>query len=125
MKTIFLFISDNGLNGTHQGLGGVDATFFNSSSGPAGWQGATLYEGGIRSPGIDALEGQGEARQHESKAITGFEDWIPTLLELLRCEGQNTRWHRWCQFCRYCCVARRKMDASSSPQFPNYGASGV
>ena len=80
-ETIFVFISDNGsLNGTHQGLGGVDATFFNSSSGLRDGKG-TLYEGGIRSPGLVRWKGK-IAAGSTSKAITGFEDWMPTLLDL-------------------------------------------
>ncbi len=79
--TIFLFISDNGsLNGTHQGLGGVDAAFFNSSSDLRDGKG-TLYEGGIRSPGIVRWKGRVKPGS-TSQAITGFEDWMPTLLDL-------------------------------------------
>lgn len=79
--TIFVFISDNGsLNGTHQGLGGVDAAFFDSSGGLRDGKG-TLYEGGIRSPGI--LRWKGKVKPGStSAAITGFEDWLPTLLDL-------------------------------------------
>ncbi len=79
--TIFIFISDNGsLNGQHQGLGGVDAAFFNSSGGLRDGKG-TLYEGGIRSPGI--LRWKGKVKPGStSQAITGFEDWMPTLLDL-------------------------------------------
>ncbi|MBK8093332.1 MAG: arylsulfatase [Verrucomicrobiaceae bacterium] len=80
-NTIFIFISDNGsLHGTHQGLGGVDAAFFDSSGGLRDGKG-TLYEGGIRSPGIVRWKGQ-VAAGSTSTAVTGFEDWMPTLLDL-------------------------------------------
>ncbi|MBE7493407.1 MAG: arylsulfatase [Verrucomicrobiaceae bacterium] len=86
--TIFIFISDNGsLNGTHQGLGGVDAAFFNSSSGLRDGKG-TLYEGGIRSPGIVRWKGKVKAGS-TSDAITGFEDWMPTLLDLCGVKDKN------------------------------------
>ena len=41
----------------------------------------TLYEGGIRSPGI--VRWKGKVRPGSTgTAITGFEDWMPTLLDL-------------------------------------------
>ena len=86
--TIFVFISDNGsLNGTHQGLGGVDAAFFNSSSGFRDGKG-TLYEGGIRSPGILRWKGKVQPGS-TSQAITGFEDLMPTLLDLCGVKDQT------------------------------------
>ncbi len=79
-KTIFVFASDNGsLNGEHQGLAGTDAAFFNSSNGLRNGKG-TLYEGGIRSPGIVCWKGS--IKPGVSGRVTGFEDWLPTLLEL-------------------------------------------
>lgn len=80
-KTVFVFSSDNGpLNGVHQGLGGTDARFFNSSGGLRDGKG-TLYEGGIRVPAIVRWKGviQPGAVSHR---VTGFEDWLPTILEL-------------------------------------------
>jgi arylsulfatase A len=58
----------------------VDAAFFNSSSGLRDGKG-TLYEGGIRSPGIVRWKGRVKPGS-TSQAITGFEDWMPTLLDL-------------------------------------------
>jgi arylsulfatase A len=81
-KTIFVFVSDNGaLNGTHQGLAGTDAAFFNSSGGLRDGKGS-LYEGGIRTPGIIRWKGRVKPNQ-VSDRISGFEDWMPTLLELV------------------------------------------
>jgi arylsulfatase A-like enzyme len=79
--TIFVFASDNGpLNGTHQGLAGTDCAFFNSNEGRRDGKG-TLYEGGIRSPGIVRWKGKIKAGG-TSNRVTGFEDWLPTLAEL-------------------------------------------
>jgi arylsulfatase A-like enzyme len=80
-RTIFVFTSDNGpLNGEHQGLAGTDAQFFNSSGGLRNGKG-TLYEGGFRVPGIVRWKGKIPAGAVHPR-VTGFEDWLPTLLEL-------------------------------------------
>lgn len=80
-KTLFIFLSDNGpLNGTHAGLAGTDCDFFNSNQGLRDGKG-TLYEGGIRSPGILRWKGQ-IAPGRRSEALSGFEDWLPTLAQL-------------------------------------------
>jgi arylsulfatase A-like enzyme len=79
--TLFVFTSDNGsLNGTHAGLAGTDAAFFNSAMGLRDGKG-TLYEGGIRAPGIVRWKGRIKAGVISNR-LTGFEDWMPTLLEL-------------------------------------------
>lgn len=79
-QTIFVFTSDNGgLNGTHQGLAGTDAAFFDSCGGLRDGKG-TLYEGGFRVPGI--VRWAGKIKPATSDRVTGFEDWMPTLLEL-------------------------------------------
>lgn len=81
-QTIFVFTSDNGpLHGHHEGLAGTDATFFNSHGGLREGKGS-LYEGGIRVPCVVRWKGRikpGSA----SDRVTGFEDWMPTLLELV------------------------------------------
>jgi len=79
--TIFVFVSDNGpVNGTHQGLAGTDCEFFNSNQGLRDGKG-TLYEGGIRSPGIVRWKGKVKPGSISDR-ISGFEDWLPTLLDL-------------------------------------------
>ncbi len=80
-QTIWVFSSDNGpLHGRHEGLAGTDAIFFNSSGGLRDGKG-TLFEGGIRVPGI--VRWKGKIRPGTtSDRVTGFEDWMPTLLEL-------------------------------------------
>ena len=80
-RTIFVFTSDNGaLNGNHLGYAGTDAAFFNSCGGLRNGKGS-LYEGGIRVPGIVRWSGKIKAGT-VSDRVTGFEDWLPTLLEL-------------------------------------------
>jgi len=78
--TIFVFVSDNGpVSGTHQGLAGTDCAFFNSNQGLRDGKG-TLYEGGFRSPGI--VRWKGRIQGGTSDRVTGFEDWMPTLVEI-------------------------------------------
>jgi len=80
-NTLFLFTSDNGpLNGTLQGLGGTDAIFFHSAGGLRDGKG-TLWEGGIRVPFIVRWRGHIAAGK-TSDPVIGFEDVLPTLLEL-------------------------------------------
>lgn len=80
-QTVFVFVSDNGpLHGTHAGLGGTDCAFFNSAEGRRDGKG-TLYEGGIRSPCLVRWKGH-ISEGKTSGRVTGFEDWMPTLLAL-------------------------------------------
>jgi arylsulfatase A len=76
--TIFVFSSDNGpLGGRYAG---TDSAFFESTRGLRGFKGS-LWEGGIRVPCIIAWAGRIPAGT-SSDRVTGFEDWLPTLLEL-------------------------------------------
>lgn len=77
-QTLFIFSSDNGPLGGH--YAGADTEFFNSNAGLRGWKGS-LYEGGFRVPGIVRWKGR-IAAGATSERVTGFEDWLPTLLEL-------------------------------------------
>jgi arylsulfatase A len=76
--TIFIFSSDNGpLGGRYAG---TDSAFFNSTAGLRGFKGS-LYEGGFRVPCI--VRWRGRIRPGStSERVTGFEDWLPTLLDL-------------------------------------------
>ena len=78
-KTIFVFTSDNGP--LYDKLGGTDADFFNSAGGLRGRKGS-YYEGGFRVPMIVRWQGK-IAAGTSSGRVTGFEDWLPTLLELV------------------------------------------
>ncbi len=78
-STIFVFVSDNGpLYGQ---LGGADCEFFNSHAGFRGRKGS-YYEGGFRVPCLVRWKGT-ITPGSVSDRVTGFEDWLPTLLELI------------------------------------------
>ena len=81
-ETIVVFTSDNGA--THSPVGGTDVDFFDSCGGLRGRKGS-MYEGGIRVPGIVRWPGR-VAAGSSSDRVTGFEDWMPTLAEL--CGGE-------------------------------------
>ncbi len=77
-NTIFVFTSDNGP--LYDKLGGTDCEFFDSAGGLRGRKGS-FYEGGIRVPCIVRWTGHVEPGT-TSQRTSGFEDWLPTLLEL-------------------------------------------
>jgi len=76
-NTIVVFTSDNGT--THLKRE-VDYDFFASVKPLRGLKGS-LYEGGVRVPLIVRWPGHVPANT-SSDVVTGFEDWIPTLLAL-------------------------------------------
>lgn len=78
-NTIIIFTSDNGpVRNRH---GGTDSDFFRSA-GPFRGHKGSVYEGGLRVPGLVRWPGQIPAGS-QSARVTGFEDWLPTLLELV------------------------------------------
>ena len=77
--TIFIFTSDNGP--LWDRFGGTDTEFFNSNAGMRGRKGS-VYEGGIRVPCIVAWKGHIEPGSTGDR-VSGFEDWLLTLLELV------------------------------------------
>ena len=77
-NTIIVFTSDNGT--THLKLE-VDYDFFESVKPLRGLKGS-LYEGGVRVPLIVKWPGKVKAGS-TSDYRTGFEDWMPTLLDLI------------------------------------------
>jgi arylsulfatase A-like enzyme len=77
-NTIVIFTSDNGP--LYDKLGGTDAEFF-KSAGPFRGRKGGYYEGGFRVPSIIRFPGR-VAAGSTSDRVTGFEDWLPTLLEL-------------------------------------------
>ena len=77
-NTLFVFSSDNGP--LYDELGGTDADFFNSNGSFRGRKGS-LYEGGYRVPTIVWWKGKVPAGS-SSDFVSGFEDWLPTLLEV-------------------------------------------
>lgn len=77
-NTIVVFSSDNGT--THLGQE-VDYDFFASVGELRGLKGS-LYEGGVRVPTIVRWPGQVPAGTTNDR-LSGFEDWMPTLLDLI------------------------------------------
>ena len=77
-ETIVVFTSDNGP--LYDQLGGTDAEFFNSAAGLRGRKGS-YYEGGFHAPCLVRWPGR-IASGSTSERVSGFEDWLPTLLEL-------------------------------------------
>ena len=85
-NTIVVFTSDNGT--THLKLE-VDYDFFESVKPLRGLKGS-LYEGGVRVPLIVKWPGKVKAGS-SSDYRTGFEDWMPTLLDLVDAKTQVPR----------------------------------
>jgi arylsulfatase A-like enzyme len=119
-NTIFVFSSDNGpLNGEHQGLAGTDAVFFNSAGGLRNGKG-TLYEGGFRVPAIVRWTGNikpGSVCQR----VTGFEDWLPTLLELAGLKGRIPAGTDGISFAATLRGQQQSERALLYREFPGYG----
>ena len=82
-NTLVIFTSDNGATHLNDE---VDVDFFASVGELRGLKGS-LYEGGIRVPAIVRWPGH-VAAGSESPFISGFEDWLPTILEAAGC-GAN------------------------------------
>ncbi|WP_425616737.1 arylsulfatase [Anatilimnocola sp. NA78] len=82
--TIFVFSSDNGPLDNR--FGGTDTDFFNSKRNLRGFKGS-LYEGGVRMPTFVRWKGKIEPGT-TSYRVTGFEDWLPTLLDLAGLEKE-------------------------------------
>ena len=77
-ETLFIFTSDNGP--LWDRLGGTDSDFFQSAAGLRGRKGS-LYEGGVRVPGIVRWVGHIRSGSTTDRRV-GFEDWLPTLMDL-------------------------------------------
>jgi arylsulfatase A-like enzyme len=73
-NTIFIFTSDNGAPG------GIPTSYFNSEGIFRGGKGS-IYDGGFRVPAIVRWTGRIKPGTRSERVI-GFEDWLPTLLEL-------------------------------------------
>ncbi|MCO6454129.1 MAG: arylsulfatase [Pirellulaceae bacterium] len=85
-NTIVVFSSDNGTTHLKEE---VDFEFFASVGELRGLKGS-LYEGGVRVPTIVRWPGRVEAGS-TSDRISGFEDWMPTLLELVGAANATPR----------------------------------
>ncbi len=80
-NTIVVFSSDNGTTHLKQE---VDYDFFQSVGELRGLKGS-LYEGGVRVPTIVRWPNRVQAGS-TSDRVSGFEDWLPTLLDLTAAE---------------------------------------
>ena len=119
-NTIWVFTSDNGpLHGRHEGLAGTDATFFNSSGGLRDGKG-TLFEGGFRVPGIVRWKGK-IAPGQTSDRVTGFEDWMPTLMELTGAPGTSPKDTDGISFAPTLLGQRQDARTFLYREFPGYG----
>ena len=78
-NTIVVFSSDNGP--LWDRYGGTDTDYFNSAGGLRGRKG-NYYEAGFRVPCLVRWTGR-IAAGSVSERVTGFEDWLPTFLELI------------------------------------------
>jgi arylsulfatase len=76
--TLWVFTSDNGP--LYNRLGGTDSEFFNSHGDLRGRKGG-FYEGGFRVPTLVRWPGR-IAPGTTTARVSGFEDWLPTLLEV-------------------------------------------
>lgn len=86
-NTLIVFTSDNGP--LYDRLGGTDTEFFNSAGGFRGRKGS-FYEGGFRVPCLVRWPGRIKAGS-VSDRVTGFEDWMPTLLDLLGARARTPK----------------------------------
>lgn len=77
-NTIVVFTSDNGP--LYDKLGGTDTEYFQSARDLRGRKGS-LYEGGVRVPTLVKMPGKIKSGS-VSDRVSGFEDWMPTLLTL-------------------------------------------
>lgn len=115
-NTIFVFTSDNG---PVLKVGGADPEFFNSTGGLRGYKGS-LYEGGIRVPLIVRWKNHIQPNK-TSDFVCGFEDWLPTILELC---GRSDLIPKDCDGTSFANVLFGK-NAPEKPfiyrEFPGYG----
>jgi arylsulfatase A-like enzyme len=119
-NTIWVFTSDNGpLHGRHEGLAGTDALFFNSSGGLRDGKG-TLFEGGFRVPGIVRWKGR-IAPDTTSNRVTGFEDWMPTLMELTGAKETSPKDSDGISFAPTLLGQRQSERPFLYREFPGYG----
>ena len=85
--TLWVFTSDNGP--LYNQLGGTDAEFFNSHGGLRGRKGG-FYEGGFRVPTLVRWPGR-IAPGTTTDRVSGFEDWLPTFLEVAGAAARTPR----------------------------------
>ena len=77
-NTLIIFASDNGGNMYNE----VDGTTATSNAPLRGGK-ATMYEGGVRVPTLVRWPGK-VAAGSETDRVSGFEDWMPTIMEAMK-----------------------------------------
>lgn len=78
-NTLVLFSSDNGPEDIHIGNAGHSGV---GSAGPFRGRKRSLYEGGIRVPGIVRWPGKVPAGRIDDRAIVSGVDWLPTICKI-------------------------------------------
>lgn len=78
-KTVILFSSDNGPEDIHIGNAGHSGI---GSAGPFRGRKRSLYEGGIRVPGIVRWTGHIPAGRIDDMSVVAGVDWLPTVCKL-------------------------------------------
>jgi arylsulfatase A-like enzyme len=116
-QTLFVFTSDNGP--LYDRLGGTDSDFFESAGRLRGRKGS-LYEGGVRVPMIARWPGR-IAAGSASARVTGFEDWLPTLLELAGAQGATPDGIDGLSFAPTLLGRRQEPRPFLYREFPGYG----
>ncbi len=116
-RTIFVFTSDNGP--LYDQLGGTDEDFFQSAAGFRGRKGS-LYEGGFRVPLLVRWKDKIKAG-FVSDRVTGFEDWMPTILELAGAKTQTPAGIDGISFAPTIFGKRQRARPFLYREFPAYG----
>ncbi len=116
-NTLFVFTSDNGP--LYDRLGGTDCAFF-QSAGPLRGRKGSVYEGGIRVPCIVRWSGHLAAGRSVTR-VTGFEDWVPTLLELVGAKRATPRGLDGISFAQTLLGRRQDPRPFLYREFPGYG----
>ncbi len=116
-RTIVIFTSDNGP--LYDRLGGTDTDFFQSAGTLRGRKGS-LYEGGFRVPCLVRWKGHIRAGA-VSDRVTGFEDWLPTLLELVGAKKATPKDIDGLTFAPTLLGHRQKPRPFLYREFPSYG----
>ncbi len=78
-QTLILFSSDNGPEDIHVGNAGHSGI---GSAGPFRGRKRSLYEGGVRVPGIVCWPGHVPAERVENESVIAGVDWLPTVCRL-------------------------------------------
>ena len=116
-QTVIVFTSDNGP--LYDRVGGTDTDFFDSASGLRGRKGS-LYEGGVRVPCIVRWPGRIPPGTTHDR-VTGFEDWLPTLMELAGFKSEIPKGLDGISFAPPLLGRRQRERPFLYREFPGYG----